>query len=207
MSEITIQKSEYDSLLAAKAKAEASDKQIEKLEEVSENKSKAIEEERQKVKDLKKDHKTELDVAEEKAATLEETIKDWLELEEVTPEAIKEKLGSISTDSAAYQKILEKENEDRTGRIEKYEELLGSDFLEEKKDIFEWMDDSKKETLLKDYMEAKGIDSEWDWTSPKIVKGDDQNSGNQKPAQQWDFDKAMWTGDSSQVWNALANEI
>lgn len=161
MTEITIPKTEYDSLLATKSKAEWLQEKVTKLEEETSNKSTAIDEARKKLDDYKKDAKKELDTEKDKNQKLLEKlwIKEW--------EDPLKKIDDLSLNNSKYTEILDKQKQERTDRIEGYKKTLWEEFLKEKSSLLDWLDEDKQEAFLKEYIDLKGLWNKGDNT-PKV---------------------------------------
>jgi len=197
--EITIQKSEYDELIKAKSENESLKKDVEKYQEESTNKSKAIDEARKKNEENKKTSKAELEIEKEKLKNISEKL--WLE----EWEDPLEKIEKLKNSDSNYSKILEKEKKERTERIEKYKEKLWEDFMKEKEELFEWLNEEKQERFLKEFIDAKGLWDDEDNTPSVSVHKNWDNPSDWKKS---NFDKLADSGaESNELFWALASEI
>ncbi len=194
--DVTIPKSEYDNLVKQSSQVETLKADVEKYQEESKNKGIALEESRKKLDEQKKSLKADLDVEKEKLKTISEKL--WLKEDE----DIWEKLEALKESDTKYSEILEQEKKDRAERISSYREKLWEEFMEDKKDLFEGLSEEKQETLLKEFMDAKGLwDDNWG-DKPKVwVHKDGKDPSDNKKS---DFDKLNASGASAQdLINAL----
>lgn len=196
MTKIEIEKSEYESLLTSKTENKALQEKVTKLEEETKNKGIALEEAREKAKTDAKTLKTEIEVEKGKNAKILEKL--WL-TENDDPLT---KIDELSNTSTEYWKILEKEKQERTQRIEDFKKKLWEDFLKDKTDLFEWLDEVKQEKFLKEFIVAKWLDKDPQWNPIQIwVHSDWQNN----PGNASDFDKMLsgWTASVSDLIGAM----
>lgn len=199
MTKIEIEKSEYESLLTSKTENKALQEKVTKLEEETKNKGIALEEAREKAKTEAKNLKVEIEVEKGKNAKILEKL--WL-TENDDPLT---KIDELSNTSTEYWKILEKEKQERTQRIEDFKKKLWEDFLKDKTDLFEWLDEVKQEKFLKEFMIAKWLDKDKQWNPIKVWVHNDWGAPSDKKSE---FDKLneSWA-DSSKLLSSLANSI
>jgi len=199
MTKIEIEKSEYDDLISSKSEVKWLQEKIVKLEDETKNKSIALEEAREKAKTEAKNLKVEVEVEKEKLKNISDKI--WVK----EGEDILEKLWTIQNSHNKYSEILEKENTERWERIKLYKDTLWEDFLKEKEDLFDWLDEVKQEKFLKEFMIAKWLDKDKEWNPIKVWVHKDWGAPWDKKS---DFDKLneSWA-ESSVLINSLANSI
>lgn len=199
MTKIEIEKSEYDELISIKSEAKWLQEKATKFEEESRNKGIALEEAREKAKTEAKNLKVEIEVEKEKLKNISDKLwlKEW--------EDILEKLWTLQNSHTKYSEILEKENKERWERIKLYKDTLWEDFLKEKEELFEWLDEVKQEKFLKEFMIAKWLDKDKQWNPIKVWVHNDWGAPSDKKSE---FDKLneSWA-DSSKLLSSLANSI
>lgn len=188
MTKIEIEKSEYESLLTSKTENKALQEKVTKLEDETKNKSIALDEAREKAKTEAKTLKTEIEVEKGKNTKILEKL--WL-TENDDPLT---KIEELSTNSTKYWEILEKEKGERTTRINDYKTKLWEEFLKDKQDLFDWLDEVKQEKFLKEFITAKWLDKDDKW-NPIIVWAHNQGNGASTSAS--DFDKLLGNPNSS----------
>lgn len=199
MTKIEIEKSDYDELISIKSEAKWLQEKATKFEEESRNKGIALEEAREKAKTEAKNLKVEIEVEKEKLKNISDKLwlKEW--------EDILEKLWTLQNSHTKYSEILEKENKERWERIKLYKDTLWEDFLKEKEELFEWLDEVKQEKFLKEFMIAKWLDKDKQWNPIKVWVHNDWGAPSDKKSE---FDKLneSWA-DSSKLLSSLANSI
>ncbi len=199
MTKIEIEKSEYEELVSIKSEAKWLQEKVTKLEEETKNKSIALDEAREKAKTEAKNLKVEIEVEKEKLKNISDKlwVKEW--------EDILEKLWTIQNSHTKYSEILEKENKERWERIKLYKDTLWEDFLKEKEELFEWLDEVKQEKFLKEFITAKWLDKDKQWNPIKVWVHNDWSAPSNKKSE---FDKLneSWA-DSSKLLSSLANSI
>lgn len=199
MTKIEIEKSEYDELISIKSEAKWLQEKATKFEEESRNKGIALDEAREKAKTEAKNLKVEIEVEKEKLKNISDKLwlKEW--------EDILEKLWTLQNSHTKYSEIVEKENKERWERIKLYKDTLWEDFLKEKEELFEWLDEVKQEKFLKEFMIAKWLDKDKQWNPIKVWVHNDWGAPSDKKSE---FDKLneSWA-DSSKLLSSLANSI
>jgi len=154
MAMIEVERSEYESLIKDRANLEWLQEKITKVEEASANKTKALDEAKWLLKDSKKELKIELDKKAE-------------ELKVYTDKLWENDLDSLLENNTKYWEHLQTVETARTEKIDWMKELLWEEFIESKKDLFEWLWNDKLESVLTDYIDLKGLSKDNDWT-PKV---------------------------------------
>jgi restriction endonuclease S subunit len=125
-------------------------------------------------------------------------VKEW--------EDILKKIDTLNDSDKKYSEILKQEAKERTDRIASYKERLGEEFVKEKESLLEWLDEGKQETILKEFIDAKGLGTDDDEKTPKVwVHKDGKDPSDGKKS---DFEKLeeQWAGSDSLIWE-MANNI
>lgn len=187
MTEITIPKSEYDSLLSYKTKAEtlqnentSLNEQVKSLKEETANKKIAIDEARDKLDDYKKEAKKELDSEKARSKSIIEKlwVEEWHD--------IFSKIDELTSNNSKYSDILANQQKEITDKINSYKELLWEEFVTEKASLLEGLDDVKQEIFLRDYVELKGL-----WDKDETPKVWVHNNWDTTPKWNTNFDKLV----------------
>ena len=158
MSEITIQKSEYEELLKNKSEVKNLLDKVNSLEEESNNKTQALKEARSKAKDDLADKQAELETA--------NTELNWIKTK-----LWENDLDAILNNSSEYWKIQEEKLETSKTNIENYKKLLWDD-LKNYEEFLSEDDVLKNEKILHKFTEAKGLlKDEWNsWENKPWLK-------------------------------------
>ena len=176
--EVAVLKTEYNSLVRDSENLKGLQTKQSAIEEAKENQKIAMEKAQKELSDFKKDSKIDLSKKEE----VIKTIKDKLWLNE--DDNIVDKLEELTSNDTKYQEIVKKESEKRAETITWYEKLLWEEFMESKKDLFENLDDTSKEGLLKEFIDLKGLSTH---TTPQVkVATDEWNKPNTKNTSKFD---------------------
>lgn len=187
--EVAISEQQYKEFLTFPDRIKTLEEANKKLSEEVENKTKGIEERKNKYDELKKQSETEKAVLEEKVKGYEDKL--W-----------GKSIDDVLAYAKSHEETLEKEKEARIEKIQKMETLLWKEFMDTKASLFEWLDESKKENLLKEFMEAKGLKmEEWQqsWNPNPTTPGNPP-----KPNPLSEFDQKFASGASSKdLFNSL----